>query len=208
MIDDCKYFSISSNRKEMPNYWSPTIYLPSSLSNCFVKPNSIPSTSVTVHKLFVLDAFPETVARNIFILDQEYEIAGLMSRGYFNLVQQLKIGYSFVFKWPQPHHAFFSRLAGMRKTAYINIKEETTGKLWELHLKPSINREGALILGFFVDKIRIKKEIKMKVDSLLNNRRLPLVLDLDDTLVRIVGGNTRLNVPEAALHTSIIQETF
>jgi hypothetical protein len=42
--------------------------------------------------------------------------------------------------------------------------------------------------------------IKEQQDGLLRQRRLPLVLDLDDTLVRLVGNETGRYVPENQLH--------
>jgi hypothetical protein len=42
--------------------------------------------------------------------------------------------------------------------------------------------------------------IKEQQEGLLRQRRLPLVLDLDDTLVRLVGNETGRYVPEDQLH--------
>lgn len=42
--------------------------------------------------------------------------------------------------------------------------------------------------------------IKEQQEGLLRQRRLPLVLDLDDTLVRLVGNETGRYVPDNQLH--------
>lgn len=74
--------------------------------------------------------------------------------------------------------------------------KERSGEEWELHLKAT--REGTYIFnriiflgrnlfGYLIPKIKIQQLIDDQLNSMLNNRKLPLVLDLDDTLVRSVG---------------------
>ncbi|KAJ3083463.1 hypothetical protein HK102_001059 [Quaeritorhiza haematococci] len=114
-----------------------------------------------------------------FLLEERYQLLGVLPRSYFNILQQYNVGHTFVFDWPDPDHVFWQELAGMRKTAYFSIKEEETGERWE----PD-------------DILRIISERAM---GLLNSRKLPLVLDLDDTLVRVVGNEPGRYVPESAL---------
>lgn len=54
-----------------------------------------------------------------------------------------------------------------------------------------------LIFGYLCKPADIHKVIQDQMESLLRSRKLPLVLDLDDTLVRVVGdSNPDRYVPE------------
>lgn len=46
-----------------------------------------------------------------------------------------------------------------------------------------------MLFGYICDREAIPQIIKHQVDLLLRSRRIPLVLDLDDTLVRVVADN-------------------
>ncbi|RUS18702.1 hypothetical protein BC938DRAFT_475916 [Jimgerdemannia flammicorona] len=83
------------------------------------------------------------------------------------------------------------------KSAYTNIREEGSSEIWELHLKPSRDRSN--IFGYICKHSDMQRIIREQQDGMLKLRRLPLVLDLDDTLVRLVGSEPGRYVPESAL---------
>ncbi|CAO0797315.1 unnamed protein product [Mucor circinelloides] len=126
------------------------------------------------------------------LLEDTYEIQGAYPRGFFVMMAKRQIQHNFVFAFPD--HPWFEDLYGLRKSAYVAMRTED-GELYELHLKPS--RDKQFLFGYLVkheDMIRIVKE---SMNELLRYRKLPLVLDLDDTLVRIVGEGNERHVPEA-----------
>lgn len=126
------------------------------------------------------------------ILEDMYEIQGAYPRGFFVMMAKRNIQHNFVFELPD--HPWFQDLYGLRKSAYVAMRTEN-GELYELHLKPS--RDKLYVFGYLVkheDMIRIVKD---SMNELLHCRKLPLVLDLDDTLVRIVGEGNERHVPEA-----------
>ncbi|KAI8639866.1 hypothetical protein BD408DRAFT_349057 [Parasitella parasitica] len=126
------------------------------------------------------------------LLEDVYEIQGAYPRGFFVMMAKRQIQHNFVFELPD--HPWFEDLYGLRKSAYVAMRTED-GELYELHLKPS--RDKQFLFGYLVkheDMIRIVKD---SMNELLHCRKLPLVLDLDDTLVRIVGEGNERHVPEA-----------
>lgn len=73
-----------------------------------------------------------------------------------------------------------------------------TGEQWELHLKAS--RDKMFLFGYLCKHDALTQIVKDSVNVLLSQRRLPLVLDLDDTLVRAVGDEgSKRQVPEKDL---------
>jgi uncharacterized protein YlzI (FlbEa/FlbD family) len=71
----------------------------------------------------------------------------------------------------------------MKKSVVIsNIKEKNSETTWELHLKPTVKEN--LIFGYICKPDHLYRKVAEKVDDLMERRKLPLVLDLDDTLVR------------------------
>lgn len=60
--------------------------------------------------------------------------------------------------------------------------------MWQLHLKPG--KERTTIFGYLIRPEDIKKVIRDRADLFFKARKIPLVLDLDDTLVRAVGEET------------------
>ncbi|KAJ1967450.1 hypothetical protein H4R34_006388, partial [Dimargaris verticillata] len=102
------------------------------------------------------------------------------------------VPYQFVFDFPD--HAWFHDLYGLRKTAYVTIRAENSSEQWDLHLKPS--RDKSNLFGYIYRRSELKRIILNQQQSLLNHRRLPLVFDLDDTLVRVVANNDPRYVPE------------
>ena len=78
----------------------------------------------------------------------------------------------------------------------MNIREENSKTDWDLHLKPS----KGTVFGYILKPEDMERIVKDQAESLLRSRRLPLVLDLDDTLVRAVGDSPgRYVLPEDAL---------
>jgi hypothetical protein len=53
------------------------------------------------------------------------------------------------------------------------------------------------MFGFLIRQIDMVRNVKDCVHELVRHRKLPLVLDLDDTLVRLVGNENGRFVPEA-----------
>ncbi|RCI04192.1 RNA polymerase II [Rhizopus stolonifer] len=129
------------------------------------------------------------------LLEDVYEIQGAYPRGYFVMMAKRNIMHNFVFAYPD--HPWFEDLYGLRKSAYICMRTEE-GELYELHLKPS--RDKLFLFGYMIkhsDMIRIVKDSMNEI--VYQQRKLPLVLDLDDTLVRLVGEGNDRYVPEAEL---------
>lgn len=71
-----------------------------------------------------------------------------------------------------------------------------SNNIYELHLKPS----KGVIFGYICRPEDIQKIINDQIESSLRARKLPLVLDLDDTLVRLVGNAPGRYVPEDQIH--------
>jgi len=92
---------------------------------------------------------------------------------------------------------FFQELSGLRKTCYFRVIEETSGEVWELHLKPS--KERSNLFGYLCKPAELRRKIEERSNTLARLRKIPLVLDLDDTLVRIVfsGDMSQRSVPLA-----------
>ncbi|KAI9203086.1 uncharacterized protein BJ171DRAFT_425749 [Polychytrium aggregatum] len=134
-----------------------------------------------------------------FSLEEKYELGPALPRSYFNILQQWNLPHTIVFDWPEPDHIFFKEIAGMRKSTYISILEQNSGEFWELHLKPT--KERTNILGYLCRGSDIQRDIQSRAEALLRGRKLPLVLDLDDTLVRVVGNEPGRYVSEADAQT-------
>ncbi|KAL1922653.1 uncharacterized protein VTP21DRAFT_10192 [Calcarisporiella thermophila] len=115
-------------------------------------------------------------------------------------MHQKNIGHRFIFDFPD--HAWFKELSGMRKSAYTLIKEENSSEVWELHLKPSRDRSN--IFGYLIKSREVERIVREQQENLLRQRRLPLVLDLDDTLVRLVGNSQDRYVKEH--EASLVQD--
>ncbi|KAF9199209.1 hypothetical protein BGZ49_010710, partial [Haplosporangium sp. Z 27] len=79
-------------------------------------------------------------------------------------------------------------------STYIEFKAENSSVQWELHLKPSRDRTN--IFGYICKHDDLVNMINSQKFNLLKARRLPLVLDLDDTLVRLVGSERTRYVSE------------
>lgn len=144
------------------------------------------------------------------LLEDTYEIQGAYPRGFFVMMAKRQIQHNFVFAFPD--HPWFEDLYGLRKSAYIAMRTED-GELYELHLKPSRDKQYVLpvnvqnkqntdsfcrfLFGYLVKHEAMIHIVKESMTELLHCRKLPLVLDLDDTLVRIVGEGNERHVPEA-----------
>ncbi|KAJ3137418.1 hypothetical protein HK100_000687 [Physocladia obscura] len=138
----------------------------------------------------------QMIRRNSYppiLLESEYTLKSLLPRSFFNMLQTNGVPHNFVFSFSNSEHGFFKEMAGLRKTAYINMKEATSNEVWELHLKTS--RERTNVFGYLVRAADVRNFIQQRLTMLTTSRKLPLVLDLDDTLVRMVGSDERGNVP-------------
>lgn len=126
------------------------------------------------------------------LLEDSYEIQGAYPRGFFVMMAKRNIKHNFVFEYPE--HYWFEDLYGLRKSAYVCMRT-TDGELYELHLKPS--REKLYMFGYLIKHVDMIRIVKDSMNDIILQRKLPLVLDLDDTLVRLVGEGNDRYVPEA-----------
>jgi hypothetical protein len=144
----------------------------------------------SVHKLCTRMIAPFRFANCSFVLgifdlltpDDMFTLLGSLPRSYYSVLQEYQ--HSFVWDWPSPDNAFFQGLAGLRKTCYVRIQEENTGQVWEMHLKPS--KERTNLFGYLCRPGELNHKIEERENALIRARKIPLVLDLDDTLVRVV----------------------
>ncbi|KAJ3410084.1 RNA polymerase II [Chytridiales sp. JEL 0842] len=171
-----------------PAQWSFKLTLPSNPLN----PTSSPPQQVQLTTCAIIhrSGYPS------FLLEKDYKIQSMLPRSYFNLLQQRNIPHAFVFEVSEQEHAFFKEMVGLRRTSYFLVKEAGgSGEEWELHLKHS--RERTNLFGYLVKASDMNTFIQQHVEMLMGLRRLPLVLDLDDTLVRVVGDEEGRYVKES-----------
>ncbi|KAI9352194.1 hypothetical protein BDR26DRAFT_832677 [Obelidium mucronatum] len=128
-----------------------------------------------------------------FLLDGEYTLKSTLPRSYFNILHSHTVQHNFVFNFTNPEHTLFKEMAGLRKTGYFNIKEAGSNEEWELHLKQS--RERTNFFGYLVRASDLRNFIQQRMAMIVASRKLPLVLDLDDTLVRMIGNEEGRYVP-------------
>ncbi|KND03393.1 uncharacterized protein SPPG_00881 [Spizellomyces punctatus DAOM BR117] len=163
-----------SSQSRLPPY-SPTLILPA--------PYNTPCT-LTLHEVSTI-SFNET-----FLLASTFQVQKPLPRSFFSSFGQLGhygSQHRLVFKWPEPDSDFWKDLAGLRKTVHVNIKEKGTDREWEMHLKPSRDKLNRKIFAYFIPAGAIRKALRQQVDKMLFDRKLPLVLDIDDTILRAVG---------------------
>eukprot|EP00842_Homolaphlyctis_polyrhiza_P003910 jgi/Hompol1/451/HPOL_004732-RA len=166
-----------------PDQWQPVLKLPREYGNA----------TVTLKTLEIVQPRPGMS----FVLEPQYTVEKAVPRSYFMVLQQINLIHTFVFSWPEPDNVFFQEIAGMRKSTFVVMKEQTTGERWEMHLKPS--KERTNMFGYLYKPDDICKNIQERAEALLRLRRIPLVLDLDDTLVRVVGNTPGRYVPESEI---------
>ncbi|KAJ3004030.1 UNVERIFIED_CONTAM: hypothetical protein HDU68_005371 [Siphonaria sp. JEL0065] len=128
-----------------------------------------------------------------FLLDSEYTLKSTLPRSYFNILHSHTVQHNFVFNFTNPEHSLFKEMAGLRKTGYFNIKEAASNEEWELHLKQS--RERTNFFGYLIRASDLRNFIQQRMTMTVASRKLPLVLDLDDTLVRMIGNEEGRYVP-------------
>ncbi|KAG1456321.1 hypothetical protein G6F56_006855 [Rhizopus delemar] len=131
--------------------------------------------------------------RNL-MLESSYELQRVHARGVFVMLVKKNVNPTFVFRLP-PDHVWARDLSGLRKTASFEMKTQE-GDVWELHMKPSRDTE-CYMFGYLIRQIDMVRNVKDCVHDLVRHRKLPLVLDLDDTLVRLVGNENGRFVPES-----------
>ncbi|KAI9319727.1 hypothetical protein BX666DRAFT_1319475 [Dichotomocladium elegans] len=177
-----------------PSQWRPTLSLESVLKNQPVpvdrrtgRPCS-KQVQLTTHEVVYRGTEPS------FLLEEHYEIQGVDPRGIFFIFAQLQMGHSFVFL--NPDHPWFDDIYGLRKTAYITLKSEA-GDIYELHFKGARDK---YLFGYLCKREDIIQAARSAMEAIVFNRKLPLVLDLDDTLVRLVGDGNDRYVPESDAH--------
>ncbi|KAG2202543.1 hypothetical protein INT47_012537, partial [Mucor saturninus] len=125
------------------------------------------------------------------LLEDMYEIQGAYPRGFFVIMAKKNIQHNFVFTYPDNY--WFEDLYGLRKSAYVGMRT-AEGELYELHLKPS--RDKMWLFGYLIKHVDMIRIVKDSMNEIIYQRKLPLVLDLDDTLVRLVGEGNERYVPE------------
>ncbi|KAG0235477.1 hypothetical protein BGW42_005263 [Actinomortierella wolfii] len=129
----------------------------------------------------------------VFYLERQYTVKASFPRSFFMVMAQHSIRHCCVFRFPSGEK-WWSELSGLRKSTYIEFRAEGSNEQWELHLKPSKDR--SMIFGYIIKHSDMVSFINNQKYSMLRARRLPLVLDLDDTLVRLVGNGDKRYVPE------------
>ncbi|KAJ3099896.1 hypothetical protein HDU97_002680 [Phlyctochytrium planicorne] len=139
-----------------------------------------------------------------FLFEEEYEVDRLLPRGFFGVMSSMGVVHSFVFEvaggsgqgrdGSGKEGFFLGEMCGLRRTICITLKIAGVDDPWELHLKHS--RERTNLMGYLIRSIDLRNSIQAKSNQFLLSRRLPLVLDLDDTLVRVVGDGDSRYVPE------------
>ncbi|KAJ3143741.1 hypothetical protein HK101_003146 [Irineochytrium annulatum] len=130
----------------------------------------------------------------VFALDESYEVAGMLPRSYFGVLQAHCVAHSFVFEYTGHDSFYFQEMIGLRRTTYVPISLVGADEKWELHLKHS--KEKTNLFGYLVKSADMRNFIQMRANAFILQRKLPLVLDLDDTLVRVVGNEPGRYVPE------------
>jgi len=131
--------------------------------------------------------FPTTLPINCcFVLEDKFKVDCTLPRSYYNIVKDCANNHHpFIFNYPEPpmQNVFFAECARMKRSVVIlNIKEKNSETTWELHLKPTVKE--SLIFGYICKPDHLYRKVAEKVDFLMLERKLPLVLDLDDTLVK------------------------
>ncbi|RKP34946.1 hypothetical protein BJ085DRAFT_13432, partial [Dimargaris cristalligena] len=129
---------------------------------------------------------------HLFFLDREYHLVGVLPRSYFVVLKLNRVPHQFVFDFPD--HPWFRDLFGLRKSAYVRIRVDNSNEDWDLHLKPSLDSSN--LFGYIYKRSNLQRIVVEQQRALLHSRRLPLVFDLDDTLVRVVANNDGRYVPE------------
>ncbi|KAI8968460.1 hypothetical protein BDF20DRAFT_827672 [Mycotypha africana] len=135
----------------------------------------------------------------VLVIEDSYEIMGEHKRSYYALISQCNQNHHhFVFQPEnlENNHPWMDELNGLRETAYFCMRS-VKNEIYEVHLKPT--KEKTYFFGYIVKQDVFEKNMRDSVEELLHFRRLPLVLDLDDTLVRLVGEGNERFVPEADL---------
>ena len=142
-----------------------------------------------------------------FVLEANYNLTRILHDSFSSLLKTIKFGHTFIFKWPLDVF-FFQESAGLKISTLTKIKETSTGEDWELHLRAK--KDKSCVLGyllkvfhvsFYIQPAEIKRVIDDRAFTLLKARKLPLILDLDDTLVRVVDKTGSNKVfPESKLH--------
>jgi hypothetical protein len=183
-----------------PNLWKPKLSLnlvnkdvnlrPSPSKRIRYNPDEVPINNNEV-QLKTHEVFYRNENEPKVLLEEKFEIQGAYPRGFFVMMAKRSIVHNFVFQYPE--NSWFEDLYGLRKSAYFHMRT-VDGELYELHLKPS--RDKMWLFGYLIKQVDMIRIVKESMNEILFSRKLPLVLDLDDTLVRLVGeGSTRF-VPE------------
>ncbi|KAF9369927.1 hypothetical protein CPB97_003165, partial [Podila verticillata] len=174
-------FSFSMSPPAAAAEWKPTLSLDA------ISPGFSSSTLKT------REFFPQPELHPYFFLESNYMIRASLPRSFYIIMAQHGIRHCCVFDFPVGNK-WWSELSGMRKSTYIDIRAENSSVRWELHLKPSRDRSN--VFGYICQHDDLVKLISAQKFNLLKSRRLPLVLDLDDTLVRLVGNERTRYVSE------------
>ncbi|KAI8995128.1 hypothetical protein BC832DRAFT_536024 [Gaertneriomyces semiglobifer] len=98
-------------------------------------------------------------------------------------------------------------IIGEKKSLVWEIRDKE-GNSWELYVKPdeTLNKRGEppklkniRLEGYLQRQFTLRSLLNSKVQDLISKRKLPLVLDIDDTLLRIVGNNSAKYIPTERL---------
>ncbi|CAO3567537.1 unnamed protein product [Mortierella alpina] len=174
-------FSFATHPTNIAAQWRPTLSLD------MISHGSAPATLRTVEVVSRPDLLP------VFHLESHYMVRASLPRSFYSVMaSNTTLKHSFVLSYPVGNK-WWDDLFGMRKSTYIELRAEHSSVQWELHLKPTKDRS---IFGYIVKHDELANMINNQKVNLLRTRRLPLVLDLDDTLVRLVGNERSRYVSE------------
>ncbi|KAJ3083524.1 hypothetical protein HDU99_008899 [Rhizoclosmatium hyalinum] len=187
LISDKKEKPLLFSPALQPPEWSFKLILPVDLTLPSDKANDTTFSQLTTVSIIRRPGFPT------FLLESEYTLKSLLPRSYFNILHGHGVPHNFVFTFTNPEHTLFKEMAGLRKTGYFNIKEAGSNEEWELHLKQS--RERTNFFGYLIRASDLRNFIQQRMTMMTTSRKLPLVLDLDDTLVRMIGNEEGRYVP-------------
>ncbi|KAJ1921133.1 hypothetical protein IWQ60_006824 [Tieghemiomyces parasiticus] len=182
----------------VPNQWAPTLILNPALvggspSWAASRPGNDGAAGSPAHIPLVTREMnlPADAARTFF-LDRQYHVMGMLPRSFFVVLKLNHAAHHFVFDFPD--HPWFRDLFGLRQSCYVRMRVENSTEEWDLHLKPSLDSSN--LFGYIYRRSDLRRIIVEQQQALLQSRRLPLVFDLDDTLVRVVGNNDPRYVTE------------
>ncbi|KAJ3187283.1 hypothetical protein HDU85_006570 [Gaertneriomyces sp. JEL0708] len=157
-----------------------------------------------------------------FCLEPFYKVTRVLPRSHVDTLKSMRgdIMRTFLFRNPiagvdvstltgegRRVAEFWRMIIGEKKSLVWEISDKE-GNSWELYVKPdeTLNKRGEppklkniRLEGYLQRQFTLRSLLSSKVQDLISKRKLPLVLDIDDTLLRIVGSNSAKYIPTERL---------